>query len=106
MPITSIHFLNVGFELSKFQPVLIGVIELGLSRHEVERRIKLSPGRDHSEFLELLYLPLDHRDPDTARILRDHSKWVIGGLAAFVSAIHYWRSKAGGAPSQHLRRNG
>lgn len=105
LPVTAIDFLNLGFELTKFQPVLVGIVDLGLSRHEVERRIRVSPGRDHSEFLELLYLPLDHREPETARLLREPSRWVTGGLAALISAIHYWRQKQTRSPSAPPRHS-
>lgn len=87
------HFLAVGFELTKFQPVLVGTVEIGLTRAEVDKTRLASPGKDHSEFLEILYLPLDAAAPETMRALAQKERWVAGGLAAFLTAIQFWAAR-------------
>jgi hypothetical protein len=93
LPITAYRFLLVGFELAKFHPVLMGVVELDMSREEVERTREKSPGRDHSEFLDIVYLPLDSWSSETINAISLQEHWVPAGLAAFMAAVNYFESR-------------
>jgi len=92
-------FLCITFDLVRFLPGLIGVIELDLSRKETESMIEKYPGTDHSEYTHLTYLPLDITAPETVQIVSDQSRWVPGGLAAFVSTVKYWKGNSLGCDS-------
>ncbi|MBD3227583.1 MAG: TIR domain-containing protein [Candidatus Lokiarchaeota archaeon] len=89
----SYKFLNIGFELTKFHPMLFGIVELNIDKNEVEKLRKSSPGRDHSEFLDIYYLPLDLHNQETSKILFDKKRWISAGLASFITAVHYWSRK-------------
>lgn len=90
VPLSAYKFLNLSFELEKFVPVLVGIVELGMPLKEVEQIILESPGKDHSEFLTITGVRLDPSNSVTHDILtRD---WVQGGLSAFLSSVHYWQS--------------
>jgi hypothetical protein len=73
--------------------MLLGVIELPLTRVEVEQYLQEAPGIDHTEYTAIHFVALDPSDPRTSTYLTDQRKWSMGGLAAFVTAIHYWRSR-------------
>jgi len=85
----SFKFLTVMFDLDKFHPMLGGVIELGLTRKEVEKMIQASPGRDHTEFRATDYLPLDIKHKKTMNLIRDQGRWISTGLGAFIGAVIY-----------------
>ena len=85
-----VKFLNLGFNLDRFHPVLIGIIELPFTRAEVQDFIEISPGKD-LEWKKLYYLPLDVAHPDTREFVFDETKWDTSGLASFISAVNYWR---------------
>ena len=89
----AIKFLSVVFDLDKFHPMLTGVIELGLSRVEAAEIIEAEPGRDHSEYRKLEYIPLDAKRPEFMRSVSEEHLWVSGGLAALAFACQYWDHK-------------
>jgi hypothetical protein len=86
-------FLNVVFDLEFFHPVLVGVIELGLQRDEVEKLIQEYPGKDHSENSTIIFASLNTADEETSRLLADLSRWDLAGLSAFVSSLKYWEAR-------------
>ena len=92
IPDTSYRFLNIAFGISGFHPNIVGIIDLNMPKHEVEKIVKTSPGRDHHECTRMEYVPLDVSRPDTEWLLRHPKLWTPGGLAALVSAIH-WQSR-------------
>ena len=89
------QFLNVGFDMNGFHPVLVGIIELGLTLREVKEVVKESPGKDHSEYSRLHYPKLDPGVEETSLLLRSVERWVPNGLAGFISALHFWAAKSG-----------
>jgi len=90
--IAGYKFLNVMMEFQYFNPHIIGVIELGLSRAEVEKLVRRSPGKDRSESIAIHYMPLDAAEAETKKMLADQSRWAAVGLGCMISAIHYWKS--------------
>jgi diaminohydroxyphosphoribosylaminopyrimidine deaminase / 5-amino-6-(5-phosphoribosylamino)uracil reductase len=91
----SFKFLNVVFSLTRFHPFLTGIVELGLDRQTVQSIIEEAPGSDHTEFTELIYLPLDRKDEMTTQYLSKQGQWIDAGLASFASAIRFWESYRG-----------
>jgi transcriptional regulator with XRE-family HTH domain len=85
-------FLNLMMDLEFFNPHLIGVIELGLPRAQVEKLVVRSPGKDHAESTAIHYIPLDATAAETKSILLDQRRWAAIGLGCVISAIHYWQS--------------
>jgi hypothetical protein len=81
------------FDLEFFHPVLVGVIELGLQRDEVEKLIQEYPGKDHSENSTIIFASLNTADEETSRLLADLSRWDLAGLSAFVSSLKYWEAR-------------
>jgi hypothetical protein len=88
VPITAYKFLNIIYDLYKFQPTLGGVVELNYTWREVERMINDFPGADHSEYLEIKPVNLKS-DADVLEILR--KDWLVHGRAAFITAANYLR---------------
>jgi hypothetical protein len=85
------RFLNVIMSLDEFHPYLVGVIELPLTRAEVERHIQESPGKDHSEFTTIEYLLLNADDIKTSEFIDDQNRWTMAGLSSFITSIAYWQ---------------
>ena len=90
-------------DLELFNPHLVGVIELGLPRREVEYAIQTSPGDEQDESSKILYVPLDLTDHTTQNVLSDKSTWKSDGLAAFATAIRYWETKRQSTNSSKTR---
>jgi transcriptional regulator with XRE-family HTH domain/endonuclease V-like protein UPF0215 family len=87
-------FLNLLVPIDRFHPELIGVIDLPFTLEETKALIEESPGKDHPEAMSIRYVPLDPTANATAEVMRDRSKWTVGGLAALISAIQYRREWA------------
>lgn len=85
-------FLNIIFDFHFFHPNLVGVVELDMTRKEVEKTIEEYPPISHSEYTALEYLALDKNNNDTMKQVSDKSAWCCWGLSAFISAMHYWES--------------
>ncbi|HPJ82038.1 MAG TPA: hypothetical protein PL103_07475 [Saccharofermentans sp.] len=97
---SSYRFLAIAFELTKFHPLLIGVIELNYRADEVKEICRQDRGCDFTEgSLDFLELDIDPDRP-SRKLLAQLSveKWVPGGLAAFISALHYWQHFKGRVP--------
>ena len=91
LPLSAYKFLNVCWSFNQFLPTLIGVVETGMSREDLELCIAQSPGIDE-ENIVFRYLPLDHKALDTKELLDNaDERWVIEGLASFVTAINYYQ---------------
>jgi hypothetical protein len=95
-------FLNIVFDLNAFVPALIGVIELPFSRQEVEKIRVISPGKDHSEYKKIHYVPLNQGEEETRNLLLSLEKqnkglepmrWVPAGIASLITALYYWQDR-------------
>jgi hypothetical protein len=87
-------FLNLTMDLEFFNPHLVGVVELGLTRSETEKLVRRSPGKDKArESIAIHYLPLDAKDKETMRVLADQNRWAAIGLACVITGIQYYQSK-------------
>ena len=94
VPDSSYKFLNVAFGLKVFVPNLVGVIELGKPKVEVEELVDAC--LDKSERRGAIqYVMLDEKDGRTEELLlpRNRSNWTAGGLAALISAIRWYKKE-------------
>ena len=87
-------FLNICWDLSTFQPALIGIVNTHLYRHELDAAIEGSSGKDHAEAKSFRYLRLNPGDPETAHCMR-HLRWDVMASCAFLSAIQYYQAIKG-----------
>lgn len=87
-------FLNIIMDLEYFNPHLVGIIETGLTKDEIQEITEGSIGKDHTEKAAVHYLKMDTNDPETMRIVSDLEHWSAAGLSAVITAIHYWEAKA------------
>jgi hypothetical protein len=85
-------FLNVIMDLEFFNPHLLGVIELGMTRDEVVKTIQESRGKDHSEARAIRFLPLDRTNAETMQFISAQERWSPPGLAAFITGMKYWQA--------------
>ena len=85
-------FLNLIMDMDLFTPHLVGIIELGVDRDELQKYIEASPGKDHSEAASFDYLPLDVTISKTLEFVRDKQNWAPPGLSAFITAVKYWEA--------------
>jgi hypothetical protein len=85
-------FLNVIMDLGYFNPHLIGVVELGMTRDQVAKSIQESRGKDHSEARAIRFLPLDRTNPETMQFISAQERWSPPGLAAFITGMKYWEA--------------
>ncbi len=83
-------FLTVVFDFFYFHPYLLGVVELDMTRSEVQKIIEEYPPESHPEYDSIEYLLLSKNDPNTSRRLSDRKSWGNWGLAAFITAMNYW----------------
>lgn len=84
-------FLNIGWTQYEFQPIIIGVIDTGLTRYSLESALRESYGKDHVENKARAYFRLSLRDSETRQQLESPNRWDQGGRAALITAINYWR---------------
>ncbi|MBI4723775.1 MAG: hypothetical protein HY765_01770 [Rhodomicrobium sp.] len=95
VPDSSYIFLNIAFGLKGFVPNLVGVIDLGKPKAEVEDLVDAS--LDESERRGAIeYVVLDEMDGRAEELLlsRNRSNWTAGGLAALISAIKWYKRMA------------
>jgi transcriptional regulator with XRE-family HTH domain len=83
-------FLALAADLEFFHPVLVGVIDLPYTREEAEKTIRRHRGKDHSEGLGCLFVPMKSDDKEILKIVQDPGDWVLCGLAALIMAVRYW----------------
>lgn len=86
---TRVKFLSVVVDMSLFQPVLVGVIDVPYEVRELENLVKENRGKDHSEWTELIPVKLSRSDAETVRMVSNIRAWDLGGLAALMTSIRY-----------------
>jgi hypothetical protein len=86
-------FLNIVMDLEYFNPHLVGIIDLGMTRAEVKKHLEETPGKDHSEATAIDFVKLDSRDPSTMKLISDKPRWSAVGLSALITAVHYWEAQ-------------
>lgn len=92
-PSNRVKFTGIVYDLSLFQPVLVGVVDLPYTAKEVLHEIAEHRGKDHSEWTELISVKLDRNDWQTRQRVSAIHEWDLGGLAALIMSINYAEAK-------------
>lgn len=84
-----VRFLSVVMDLQLFNPHLIGIVDLGLTKAEVERMIETSPGKDHPEAMFFEFHKPTEANKDLMNLMRATEIWVPVGLASLIIAVKH-----------------